>query len=297
MAEYMRRVLTRLRFDFEAGDLRFGDKNSKLGDIPTLSLPAGHSCPFAKDCRSCAIRNPRKRHDIGDKRKFIIQDGKDTQFRCYTAIEEVLRKNVRNSRWFNFFLIQSAIQKGLPDTVMLIERSLPKAWGRPTRAHVAGDFFHQLYFDAWMEVARRHPDRLFYAYTKALPFWVKRLGSIPANFKLTASYGGTHDWMISAYGLKACRVVESIEEAQRLGLELDHDDSLAYSDKGNFALLIHGIQPKGRWARAWHKLRTAKISGYGVHKANLIAATAKTLSAFKFLGGVAKNEVLEKEEA
>jgi hypothetical protein len=138
---------------------------------------------------------------------------------------------------------------------------------------------------------------LFYAYTKALPFWVKRLGTIPPNFKLTASYGGTHDWMIPAYGLKSCRVVESIEEAQRLGLELDHDDSHAYSDKGDFALLIHGTQPKGRWAVAWHKLRTAKISGYGVHKANLIAMTAKTVSALKFVRGLAGRNSPEKEKA
>ena len=284
MAQYMGRVLDRLGFNPETANLRFGSDNSKLGDIPTLSMPAGHSCPFAKDCRSCAIKNPRKRHDIGDRRKFVIQDGPHTQFRCYTAIEEVLRPSVRNARWANFFAIQHAVSKGLEATIALIERSLPEAkFGKPTRPHVAGDFFSQIYFDAWMQVARNHPERLFYAYTKALPFWVKRLEAIPKNFRLTASYGGTHDHLIAEYNLRSAKVVAPIEEANQLGLEIDHDDSHAYGDGPSFALLVHGIQPKGRWAVAWHKLRKAKISGYGIHKANLITVTAKTISALNFM--------------
>jgi len=40
-------------------------------------------------------------------------------------------------------------------------------------------------------------------------------------------------------------VVYSEREAENLGLEIDHDDTHAAFGKENFALLIHGTQPKG----------------------------------------------------
>jgi hypothetical protein len=40
--------------------------------------------------------------------------------------------------------------------------------------------------------------------------------------------------------------VYSEAKAKRLGLPIDHDDHHAYSLKGgDFALLIHGVQPSG----------------------------------------------------
>jgi hypothetical protein len=276
--DFMRSLLKKQGFNPKIAKLKFNRRNSKLDDIITLSLPAGYSCPFAKDCRSCSIKNPRKRHDIGDKRKFIIKDGKDSKFRCYTAIDEVMRPSVRSARWWNFFTLQEATSKGVAETADLIDSSLPHVTvGVPTRAGVSGDFFNQVYFDAWLKVARRHPDRIFYAYTKSLPFWVKRLRTIPKNFKLTASYGGTHDWMIKHYGLRSVTVVKSPEEAANLGLPLDHDDSHAFGDGGDFALLVHGQQPVGTiWAKVWHALRRRGMAGYGRQKTGTkLAGVAK----------------------
>ena len=281
MKNFMENFLQSKGFDAATADLKFADSNNKLDDIITFSMPAGHSCPFAKDCRSCAVRNPRKRHDIGDTRKFIIQDGPHTQFRCFTAIDEVMYKEVRNARWHNFLTLLSVLTKGKQATVELIERSLPIArWGKPTRVHVAGDFFTQKYFDAWMDVARRNPTRLFYAYTKALPLWVKRRKTIPKNFKLTASYGGTHDWMIEKYHLKFAKVVKDVQEARMMGLPIDHDDSHAYSGDKSFALLVHGQQPAGSvWAKAWATLKKLGIGGYGKTKEATKSAGAKSVSA------------------
>jgi hypothetical protein len=201
---------------------------------------------------------------------FGIQDGPKTQFRCFTAIDEVLRPHVRTARWKNFLLLMAACRKSKSAVVKLIESSLPVSKWRPTRIHVAGDFFSQTYFDAWLEVAKNHPDRLFYGYTKALPFWVKRLGQIPSNLKLTASYGGTHDYLIEQYKLRSAKVVSSPEEAADLGLPLDHDDSHAYGDGGNFALLIHGQQPKGSiLAKTWRKLIKRGMGGYGKQKTGM----------------------------
>jgi hypothetical protein len=278
MAMHMKSLLESKGFNVNTTLLTFGDGNNKLKNIVTFSLPAGHSCLFAKDCRSCTIHNPRKRHDIGDKRKFILQDGPHTKFRCFTAIQETLFPSIRKSRWKNYLILESVCQKGRNSVVKLIERTLsPKVkLGKPIRAHVAGDFFNQIYFDAWMEVARRQPNRLFYAYTKALPFWVKRLKTIPKNFKLVASYGGTHDWMIEKYKLRSATVVESLEEAKKLGLPVDHDDSHAYGTNKDFALLVHGQQPKGTsFARTWRKLIKLGMGGYGKQKGGMAKGVVK----------------------
>lgn len=285
MMAFMDKDLSVRGFDASTATLKFSDRNSKLGDIITFSLPAGHSCPFAKDCRSCAtLKQTRSTNTMSAKGKFSgfgIQDGKHTQFRCYTAIDEVMRPSVRRARWHNFLTLLYTFTKGKNAVINLIENSLPAAqWGKPTRVHVAGDFTKQIYFDAWMEVARRNPTRLFYAYTKALPFWVKRLGTIPNNFKLTASFGGTHDWMIAEYGLRFAKVVESIEEAASLGLSIDHDDSHAYGDGPSFALLVHGQQPAGsRMAKAWARLKKIGFGGYGKTKNKTVTAGAKSVSA------------------
>ena len=46
-------------------------------------------------------------------------------------------------------------------------------------------------------------------------------------------------------GLRYSRVVGSEEEARELGLPIDVDDSIAWGSDDNFALVIHGSQPKG----------------------------------------------------
>jgi hypothetical protein len=292
MMNFMRGVLDGI-FNADGARLKWNIRNSKLEDIPTFSLPAGHSCPFAKDCRSCAIRNPNFGQDTGrmlhgkkvkhDSRKFIIQDGPETEWRCYTAIDEVMRPSVRAARWHNFLMLKSAVAQGREATIAMIEASLPPSpkWGAPPkRIHVAGDFFSLVYFDAWLEVARRRPSKIFYAYTKALPFWVLRRKEIPANFRLTASYGGTHDWMIARYGLRSVKVVASVDEAVALGLEIDHDDSHAYGTGGDFALLVHGQQPKGsKWAKAWSALKKLGMGGYGNQKEGMIKGSARSLNA------------------
>jgi len=281
MREFMEKLLMSKGFDAETADLKFYDRNSKLDDIITFSIPAGHSCPFAKDCRSCATLKVAAKKTKHKSSGFGIQDGPDTKFRCFTAIDEVMRPVVRLARWWNFLTLIRALIKGKNAVADLIERSMPAArWSKPTRVHVAGDFFTQKYFDAWMLVARRNPTRLFYAYTKALPFWVQRLDKIPNNFKLTASYGGTHDWMIEEYNLRFAKVVKSVQEAADLGLTLDHDDSHAYGDGPSFALLVHGQQPAGSvWAKAWSALKKMGIGGYGKTKNKTKTAGAKSVSA------------------
>ncbi len=232
--------------------LSFQRGNAKLnGYIYTFSLPAGHTCPGAKDCLAKVARTGGK-----------IMDGKHCLFRCFSATTELLYTNVRISRWNNFDLLATT-GYCFDKLVELISRPLPKD-ATLIRIHVSGDFFNQAYFDAWLEVAKNNPDIIFYAYTKSIPFWIKRLNLIPKNFRLTASYGGKYDELITKHNLRYAKVVYSLEEAKKLKLKIDHDDSLAYSiNTASFALLLHSTQPaKTPASKALALLRKQKIGGY-----------------------------------
>jgi hypothetical protein len=138
---------------------------------------------------------------------------------------------------------------------------------------VSGDFFNRDYFAAWMRVAQVRTETVFYAYTKSIKTWVDNSELVPSNFKLTASHGGTHDHLIDRYLLKYALVVFSVDQANKLGLEIDHDDSHAYGSDRSFALLLHGVQPKGSIAaKALSALKAEGHKGYSQATRELVAA-------------------------
>ena len=213
--------------------LSFGTENAKLRKYhtATFSIPAGLTCPGAKDCLSHFDREARK-----------IVDGPDQQYRCFAASIEAAFPSVRNSVDRNHRLLLEA--KTTERMAELLDMSLPARRFHRIRVHVDGDFFSAAYFMAWMEVARRNPDRLFYAYTKSIHVWVKCRGLIPDNFVLTASLGGQFDHLVEKHDLRSAVVVMHPDEAEAMGLEIDHDDSHARDPEvRKFALLIHGAQP------------------------------------------------------
>lgn len=241
----------------QTNNIRFTFGNAKLSDrTAILSLLAGHNCPAAKDCKSMVIETPNG---------MRLQDGEHTEFRCYAASMELISKSAYNLHKANFEALKHS--KGVEEKVDVIRRAIEEQQVydvRRVRIHASGDFFSQSYFDAWIEIANMYPDILFYAYTKSLKFWVRRLKEIPSNFKLTASYGGFNDDLIEQYQLKAVTVVYSPEEAEAKGLPIDKDDSHAYAYEGNFAQLIHGTQPAGSKASAAREaLKKRGIMGYG----------------------------------
>lgn len=210
--------------------------------VYSFDLLSGWSCPFAKLCRS-------KVKKLTDGRRKIV-DGPHTKFRCFSASQEATFTNVLKLREANYNFMKSLKSAG--EMFRVLMQALPKNAG-VVRIHVAGDFFNQLYFDAWLAVACANRNVLFYAYTKSLPYWLARRDMIPSNFILTASYGGEHDDMIAEYGFRSAKVVFSEQQAADLGLEIDHDDSHAANPdirNQDFALLIHGIQPAGSDAAA-----------------------------------------------
>lgn len=227
--------------------LTFGKGNAKVGDhVYTFSLPAGHTCPFANECFSRA-----------DKITGKIKDGPNTVYRCFAASMEARSPSIRKSRWNNFDLLKSVGHENAEAMRDLILFSIPRK-AKKIRIHVAGDMFNLHYLKAWVMVAKARPDVLFYAYTKSIPYILAERGKLPSNFVITASVGGRADHLIDGSGLQSARVVYSAQEADFLGLPIDHDDTHAQRKAGSFALLIHGTQPKGsKAAKALAQLNKA----------------------------------------
>ena len=256
--------------------LSFSNANAKLEalyDVPelgrwlkngrhvySLDLLSGWSCPFASDCLSkvyetgaiSAAGNP----------KVKLKDGPYTEFRCFSASQEALLPNVYAKRKHNYDTL-----KGLKSFTAMTERlceDLPKKCGI-LRFHVGGDFFNADYFFAAINLAMANPDRLFYAYTKSLKYWNQFSDYIDEidNFVLTASRGGRDDDMIDRDNLRESVVVFSEDEAYNKKMEIDHDDSHAAVPEwrnNSFALLVHGVQPKGsKAAEALKILKRDKV--------------------------------------
>ncbi len=199
---------------------------------------------------------------IADRAWGTITDGRHQIYRCYAASDEAKSPQVRAARHWNFELLKGETEY---EMFKRIQASLPKK-AEIIRIHVSGDFFNQKYFNAWANVARLNPDRLFYAYTKSLRYWIDyNPYRVPRNLKLTASWDHSNHLLIRQHKLKFAKVVFTEEEAKILDLEIDHDDSHAYKGDKSFALLLHGTQPKGTMAaKAKNKLITTGVKhSYG----------------------------------
>ena len=195
------------------------NKNTKYydGTVYEFNLPTGHSCPHAVDCKVSVDRTSGK------------MSNESIAYRCYASSAERFPA-VRNQRWTNFDYVKEGNKIIVPKGAEAI------------RIHSAGDFFSQSYFDMWCEVARENPNVEFWAYTKSLNFWVKRLDSIPSNLTLTASVGGRFDSMIADYNLKNVTVVN--EYTEDMISDIDVMDREARKPNKNFYLLNNKLMKK-----------------------------------------------------
>lgn len=184
--------------------------NYYTGVVYEWNLPTGHTCPFADECLVKVNRETGK-----------FQNSSNA-YKCYAASAERF-PGVRNHRWNNFEYVNNG---GIPE--------IPKK-AKAIRIHSSGDFFNQKYFDMWLELCRENPDVEFWAYTKSLKYWVKRIDEIPTNLVLTASYGGKHDNLIEEYNLKHSIVVPSKKDA--IGMPIDTNDDEARKPGVNFFLI------------------------------------------------------------
>ncbi len=238
------------------GLFNIGNGNGKLGKSTAIfDLVAGYSCPFAKDCAE----------KVNPKTGKLIKNP-EAKFRCFAATSELISKAARVKRWHNFDLVRNLkSDEDIADVLINSILADKKALNSPlVRVHSSGDFYNEIYFRAWTIVANRFPEKIFYAYTKSLKYWVANLDTVPTNFHITASRGGKNDELIELFNLKRVEIVYSEEEAVEKGLEIDHDDRHCYdSNCRSFALLIHGVQPAGSEAmKAVIELKKKGITGY-----------------------------------
>ncbi len=239
--------------------LKMSKGNAKLSkDTLILSISAGITCPGSNNCKAWVTLKDDKR---------ILNRGFESMFTCFAASEELRYPNVFKSRKYNYDLINSYVLKndlkGLTD---LINRSIQSNRKNITkvRIHESGDFFNIIYLKAWLNVAKLNKDLKFYCYSKSLKFFMEVL--LPNNFYMVASYGSRFDYLIDqGYFPKYSKVVFSEDEAVRLGLEIDKDDSLCFGNKA-FALLLHGLQEKGSEAGEALKLIKRKKKNWLVFK-------------------------------
>ena len=181
------------------------------GIVYEWNLPAGHTCPFAKECKVLVDQETGK----------YTREGAGS-FRCYASSAERFPA-VRKHRWSNYNFILSGGVPVIPDKC------------KHVRIHASGDFFSQDYFNTWIQICKDNLDIEFWAFTKSIRFWVDRLSYIPFNLTLTASYGGADDALIKKYNLKNTRVFQSREEAG--DLPINTNDDYARIKQINFALL------------------------------------------------------------
>ena len=204
--------------------LKFSKGNSYLGKgVWSFNLVSGTTCPYADTCLAFTDRETGK-----------LSKGKNMIYKCYSAAGERY-PNVRNLVWNNYELLKKA--SSMDEIVDLINKAFPKN-AKAIRIHAGGDFFSQVYFDAWLEVISERPEVEFWAFTKSLPLWIKRINEIPENLELIASYGGTKDYLIKEHGLKSALIVQNQTVADLLELEVDDNDRLARLKNGDSFALI-----------------------------------------------------------
>jgi hypothetical protein len=227
--------------------LKFSGGNSKL-DWPYLSLPAAYTCPHAVSCKSFAAKAGKKFADG----KSLKKASDKTTFTCFAARAQAQYPDLNKKVFSNLKLLNVAEKDGGVDGMAkLIADSIEYAGLSNVnifRIHEGGDFYSQSYMVAWIKVAKMFPQINFYTHTTSIPEWAALKSSMPKNFNLIASWDDqneTNKELILKNKLRYSKVVYSVEEAKKLNLPIDYDDTLACCSNKSFALLLHGGQPAG----------------------------------------------------
>ena len=162
------------------------DGNQKIGKVMNVSLPPILACPNCSHCQKLCYdikacnQYPNTVVDARARNYAILKRNRDEYF---NRIEDKIRRR-RANKYF--------------------------------RWHVAGDIVDYDYFCRMVEVAKNHPDFIFWTYTKAygtVNEYVKRNGrdAIPSNFSIMYS-----EWrgmpMDNPYGFPEFKVVFKDEE-------------------------------------------------------------------------------------
>ena len=169
-------------------DLRVSNNNTKLGEIPSFSLPSISACPGAtEECKSI----------------------------CYAAKVERIYTNAKKAYEINLASIE---EPGFVDELVTRLTKLASKKKKPMtvcRWHVSGDIVNIAYLYNMESVMKQLPNVRFYAYTRnwTLKNWMPHLDTLRKlpNFNLMASLDDEHllsnllppaDWRVAYFGDK-----------------------------------------------------------------------------------------------
>lgn len=208
-------------------NLKWSTGNEKLQKLDTVSfnLPAFRSadgfqvCPKAGACATL----------------------------CYARQGRYIMPNVAASRESNLAKVRGDL------TIFVREASedLSNIKNKIVRVHDSGDFFSQGYMDAWFTLARLHPKKHFYAYTKSLHLAWR---NAPKNFQIIQSVGGLLDGQINRR-LSHSKIFATVSDRRRAGyVNGNKDDGPAIRGERKIGLTYHGNknlkEGQVRWLRA-----------------------------------------------
>lgn len=152
---------------------------------------------------------------------------------CYAQQGAYLWSPAKNAREFNLKIVRGK------DFAKLAIEDLHRIRKDKVRVHDSGDFFNQTYLNAWFEIARAHPQKLFYAYTKSIHLDFSKQ---PKNFKITQSEGGTMDKHINRRKSHS-RIFSTVEAREKAGyVDGNKNDFPAIEGKRKIGLVYHGTK-------------------------------------------------------
>lgn len=148
---------------YEDLKLHISSGNRKIGHTYNFSMAPGYTCANCSECINY----------------------------CYDIKACWQYKNVRNARAEN----TAMMKKDMAATFAQIDEFISKKrTHKAFRWHVSGDILNVEYFDRMVEIARKHPDWIFWTYTKnyyAVNEWVRQHGgtkeSVPSNLSVMFS--------------------------------------------------------------------------------------------------------------
>lgn len=199
--------------------LSFGNSKLKKDGIASFSLPAGKTCPMAKDCLKG----------------------------CYAMQGFFNMPSVKLKYASNFKATKDAAK-----FTHLMRESIEKQKPKIIRIHASGDFYSKQYFMAWLWIAQLFPNVKMYAYTKMV-LMVKTIQQDflqsgvqwPANFTIIFSEGGKQDSMISPNNDRHSRVFASLKDLKAANYaDVTTHDIGAMGPNHKIGLVYHGAKSK-----------------------------------------------------
>ena len=228
--------------------LKISDGNSKLrktsGKVKAHLAEHGSLAGFTprpKAYRVVSFNLPAGGYEV-DNKSYITCPGADACLAlCYARQGTFLFKGSKRVRIDNHqLLLTTHVTHGLQGVIDILDEAV-KSVSRTVaviRLHDSGDFFKKWYVQAWVEVIKRHPNILFYAYTKSFPMF-KGI-DLPSNFRVTYSFGGKWDKKIDGPN---SRIFPTLDDRIKAGYVDGNDSDMpAILGEHNIGLVYHGVK-------------------------------------------------------